>query len=75
MKTKYYEISGVTEKDVEKWSGFIDDQIRMFSVLHKGVRTINIIVEFNKLEYIGAKIELFIFNLKHRTKLTIKSCK
>jgi len=75
MKTKYYQISGVTEKDIEKWSGFIDDQIRIFSILHKGVRTINIIVEFNKLEYIGAKIELFIFNLKHHTKLTIKSYK
>lgn len=73
MKTKYYEISGVTEKNIHDWSSLIDSDVKIFSILHKGIRTIKIIMEMNIFEYISARIQLFMFNKKHNTNLTIKS--
>lgn len=74
MKTKRYEITGMTEQDIEKWSGQLVEGARIFMV-HRGKRKIKIIIELTKLEYISAKFQLLMFNLKHKTKLTIKSYK
>lgn len=73
MKTKYYEISGVTEKNIDDWSGLIDSDVKIFSILHRGIRTIKIVVELNIFEYLSARFQLFMFNKKHKSNLTIKS--
>lgn len=74
MKTKQYVITGITEQNIINWGDSLRDDVKIFSILHRGNRQIKIYIRLTQSEYIKVKTQLFMFNLKHKTNINIKSC-
>lgn len=69
---KQYVITGVTEQNIIKWGDSLRDDLKIYSILRRGNRTIKIFIKLTKSEFYKIKMELFLYNLKNKTKFEIK---
>lgn len=69
---KQYVITGVKEQNIIRWGDSLRDDLKIYSILHKGNRTIKIFIKLSKSEFYKIKAQLFLYNLKNKTKIKIK---
>lgn len=69
---KQYVITGITEQNIINWRDLLRDDLKIYSILHRGNRKIRIFIKLNRSEFYKIKMQLFLYNVKNKTKFEIK---